>query len=825
MGRIIASALAVWSLLALVGGAADDAVDYTRDVRPILDRHCHKCHGPDEQNADLRLDTAAAIKIGGNAGPAIVPGKAAESLLIDAVTVAENASAMPPEGDRLSKAEAAILRRWIDQGARAPADERVASAAARKTSDHWAFQPIARDVQPPRLRDPWIRNPIDAFVLAKLSEAKLKPSSEADRAVLCRRVYLDLVGLPPSPEEVAEFLDDHSEGAYEALVDRLLASPHYGERWGRHWLDLARYADSNGYTIDGARSIWKYRDWVIDALNRDLPFDRFTIEQLAGDMLPKATTDQMVATGFHRNTQLNQEGGIDPEQYRVEAVVDRVSTTGSVFLGLTVGCARCHDHKYDPLSQREFYQLFAVFNGADEPSLPLPTTQQSKEEPALLAEIKEVESRIADVDNASGVRQQEWEAKLKHEIASLAESNATPAAVGVLQTFAAVLDKPEAKRTAAEKKLLLDEFHKQDRDRIPLTEMLEELQARQKQLKANVTTTLVMRERKTPRETFVHVRGDFLRHGAKVEPGTPAVLPPLGIAEGKPATRLDFARWLVDRRNPLTARVTVNRIWQQYFGQGIVATDNDFGTQGDRPTHPELLDWLAGRFIDDGWSMKAVHRLIVMSATYRQSSHGRADLRAKDPYNKLLGRQARLRLEAEIIRDSALAASGLLCETIGGPGVYPPQPGGIYRFTQRDKFWKESTGDDRYRRTMYTYFWRTSPHPLLTTFDAPDAAVTCTRRPRSNTPLQALTLANDRGLMELAAGLAQRVLRELPDDDDRARLDQAFRLCLVRSPTSGEVDDLAKFLQQQRATGNDDETAWAAVARVLINLDEFVTRE
>ncbi|HEX4130228.1 MAG TPA: PSD1 and planctomycete cytochrome C domain-containing protein [Pirellulales bacterium] len=831
---------------------ASETIDYMRQVRPIFQQHCVRCHGADEQNGDLRLDTAASMLQGGNSGSAIVAGRSGESLLIDAVTTGENSSTMPPEGegDRLTAAELKIIRQWIDQGAKGPADEQAADVSKPKGSDHWAYQPLRRDIQPPALDDPWIRNGIDAFVLEQLRAAKLKPSPEADRATLIRRLSLDLLGLPPSPAETDEFVNDTSPEAYERLVDRLLASPHYGERWGRHWLDLARYADSNGYTIDSGRSIWKYRDWVVEALNRDLPFNEFTIEQIAGDMLPKAALDQIIATGFHRNTQKNEEGGIDKEQFRVEAVVDRVSTTGSVFLGLTVGCARCHDHKYDRVSQREFYQLFAVFNGADEPTLSVPTEQQSKEEPALLAEIEDVRRRIADVDENNAIRQREWEERLAAELAELAKSKTAPDTLGVMEPFRAALKVPAEERTPAQKKLLGEEFKKHDRDRLVIVESLDELLERQKQLKANVTTTLVMKELKQPRDTFVHLRGDFLRPGAKVEPAVPAVLPPLAAAKGKRPTRLDFARWLVDPANPLTPRVTVNRVWQQYFGQGIVATENDFGTQGDRPTHPELLDWLAADFVrgaggwelgvgDDAagqspapspqpptaWSLKALHRLIVTSATYRQSSQGRADVRSRDPYNKLLARQARLRLEAEVIRDSALAASGLLSPTLGGPGVYPPQPDGVFRFTQRAKFWKESTGEDRYRRTLYTYFWRTSPYPLLTTFDAPDAATTCTRRPRSNTPLQALTLANDRGFMELAGGMAKRVLAEAPSGDDGGRLRYAFRLCLVRAPGDGELKDLQKFLARQRQSTDDDVKAWTAVARVLMNTDEFVTRE
>jgi hypothetical protein len=504
---------------------------------------------------------------GGNSGPALVAGKSAESLLIEAVTGGPNASAMPPEGPKLSPSQIVLLKRWIDEGAPGPSVEKAAATAVRK-SDHWAYQPLRRPAVPEASSKHagWARTPVDRFILARLDSAGLKPSEEADRRTLIRRVSLDLTGLPPSIAEVDAFLADSSEGAYERVVDRLLASPHYGERWGRHWLDLARYADSNGYTIDSARTIWKYRDWVIAALNRDLPFDQFTIEQIAGDMLPKATPDQITATGFHRNTMLNQEGGTDPEQFRVEAVVDRVSTTGNVFLGLTLGCARCHDHKYDAISQREFYQFFALLNNADEPTLSLPTTQQAKELPAIDAEVAAVEKRLAEADGAIDSRQKEWETKVNAQFAELSNGGTAPELLAMLAPIRAALAVPRDKRTKAQRKLILEEYRKHDVERAPLMAQLNEVKQRQKQIRSNVTTTLVMKEREEPRETFVHLRGDFLRPGARVEPGVPAVLAavvPLK-SEHQQADRLDLARWLVDRKNPLTPRVTVNRVWQEY---------------------------------------------------------------------------------------------------------------------------------------------------------------------------------------------------------------------------------------------------------------------
>ncbi len=814
---------------------AGEDIDFVRDIRPIFAARCQECHGATKQESGLRLDSGAAIASGGNSGPAIVAGKASESLLIHAVSGgSDEISKMPPKGAALEPAQIEQLKRWIDGGANVPPDSSVSDP--RRKTDHWSFQPLTRPATPQVTNPRWPRNPIDAFVLARLEAAGLQPSAEADRATLVRRLSLDLLGLPPTVEQVDEFLCDSGCDAYGRLVDRLLASPHYGERWGRHWLDVARYADSNGYTIDGGRSIWKYRDWVINALNRDLPFDQFTIEQLAGDLLPAARTDQVIATGFHRNTLVNEEGGTDPEQFRVEAVVDRVGTTGSAFLGLTLGCARCHDHKFDPISQREFYELFAIFNNADEPTLQVPTDQQAKEMPALVAEIEQSEKRLAEVDANSLGRQTEWEVKLAGRL-NLEQASDVPAAVrGALAV-------PPESRTDEQKQLLKQEYQKVDPERLPLAARIIELKESQKQLAAAITTTLVVRERKEPRLTHIHLRGDFLHPGAAVAPGAPAVLPPL-TPRGEKPDRLDFARWLVDARHPLTARVTVNRIWQIYFGQGLVATENDFGLQGDRPTHAELLDWLAGQLIENHWSLKALHRLIVTSATYRQASRMRDDLIAADPYNKLLGRQQRLRLEAEAIRDVSLAASGLLSREIGGPGVYPPQPQGIYRFTQQVKYWGENKNADRYRRGMYTYFWRSSPYPFLKTFDAPDAVVACTRRPRSNTPLQALTLANDRAFYEIAQGFAARICAD-GNQDDGQRIRAAFRCCLTREPSPDEISSLKQYLESQRArfaaAPQEAElvaassppavadpvhaAAWTMLARVLLNLDEFITRE
>lgn len=812
----------VGAIVLLMGGAGvlspSQSVDYLRDIKPVLASNCYGCHGSKVQMAGLRLNTAEAILKGNLKGPVVIPGKSGESQLISRVTGAGGITRMPFEKPPLLEEQIAKLRAWIDQGARVPASEPPDDGKA--VTAHWAFLSPVRPPLPPVKNEQWVRNEIDRFTLARLEKEAIAPSPEADRATLIRRVTLDLLGLPPSIEEVDAFLADQRRDAYEKLVQRLLESPHYGERWGRHWLDLARYADSNGYSIDAPREIWKYRDWVIDALNRDLPFDQFLIEQVAGDMLPDATVDQRVATGFHRNTPFNQEGGIDLEQFRIESVADRVSTTGTALLGLTLGCARCHDHKFDPISQREYFQLFAFLNNADEPTLDLASPEEVARRDAIRPQLRLLEKELQDY-------QSRW-------VKSLSEERRQQ----IRPEIFTILNLQPDQRDERQKQILAEFLKTQD---VALRERLitiEELKKREPKF----PTTLVMQERAAPRETYVHLGGDFTRKGDRVAPGVLSVLHPLPPKDQP--TRLDLARWLVDPRNPLIGRVTVNRMWQHYFGKGLVETENDFGTQGAPPTHRELLDWLAMEFVARGWSQKAMHRLIVTSATYRQASRQRPDLEERDPYNRLLARQTRLRLDAEIIRDAGLTSSALLDRKIGGPPVFPPQPEGVFGFTQIPRVWSASEGRDRHRRGMYTHFWRSAPHPALLLFDAPDAIATCTRRNRSTTPMQALTLLNDRAFLEIAQGLAQRVLGErLAGDAERMRY--AFRLCMARPPTAGESERLMRFLRQQleefRAApeearllappshaANADASqfaAWTAAARVLLNLDEFITRE
>jgi mono/diheme cytochrome c family protein len=804
--------------------------DFERDVRPLFAARCVNCHNADKQKAGLRLDDGPAALAGGDSGAVIVPGKSASSRLVHVVAGTDPDMKMPPKGPALTTAEVGKLRAWIDAGAKWPATS--TAAAGRRTSSHWAFQPLARPALPAVKKNAWVRTPIDRFVLARLEKEGIAPSPEADRVTLLRRLSLDLTGLPPTPEEVDAFLADTRSDAYERQVDRLLDSPHYGERWARHWLDAARYADSDGYEKDTGRPYaWRFRQWVIEALNRDLPFDRFTIEQLAGDLLPKATPEQKIATGFHRNTLTNREGGVDREQFRVEAVMDRVSTTGKVWLGVTVGCTQCHDHKYDPFTQREYYQFFAFFNGDEEVDLAAPLPGEAEE---LAAKQKAHAVKRATLAKAVEERKKELQATLAKWEAALtdAERAKLPAAV------AAALKVEPAKRAPAQAKAVADHVAEADAMLAKRTKAL----AAHDKLAPTVSKAQTLAAGKG-RTTNVFIRGDFLRKGVAVTPNTPAVLPPLPTANGRTPTRLDLAKWLVAADQPLTPRVTVNGVWLKYFGRGLVNTPEDFGTQGEKPSHPELLDWLAGRFIADGWSLKKLHRLIVTSAVYRQASHARSELKDRDPLNVLLARQARQRLEAETLRDNALAVSGLLSHKLGGPSVRPPQPAGVSELTYAGSArWEESRGEDRYRRGLYTWFQRTSPYPMMMTFDSPDSNVCVVRRERSNTPLQALTLLNDTVFVEAAQALGRRVLAAADDPAGRAR--QVVRLGLGREPSSAERERLVQLaaalkrlaaaspaeaakLAGAAAKGGDaaEAAAWVGVARAVMNLDEFVTRE
>jgi hypothetical protein len=696
---------------------AAERVQFNRDIRPLLAAKCYACHGPDEEKreADLRLDLRAEAT-----REAIKPGQPEQSEFWKRITSHDVEEVMPPPSSpkQLTESERLLFRQWIAEGA--------------EYQQHWSFQPIETPLPPTREAS----NPIDAFICAELSRHHLEPAPQADPATLIRRVSLDLTGLPPPSEEVQKFVAEcqrlpGSDLPYLRLVDRLLTSPHFGERWARHWLDMARYADSNGFLGDAVRpNAWRYRDWVIDAINRDLPFDQFTIEQIAGDLLPNPTLDQITATGFHRNAALNTEAGVDKEEARFQNLADRVNTTGRVWMGLTVGCAQCHTHKYDPITIRDYYSLYAFFNNTED------RDEVSTKAPAL-AEIM------------------------------------------------------------------------QDR-----------------------------------RQTYVHMAGDYARRGPDVMPASLSALPALQDSGQREANRLDLARWLVSPQHPLTSRVAVNHVWSKLFGIGLVSTPDDFGATGEPPSHPELLDFLASQFMRQGWSRKQLIRLMVTSATYQQSADHRKDIVALDPLNRLLSRQNRLRLDAEILRDSALCASGLLTRNLGGPSIKPPLPGDIFDVGRSVK-WEVSQNNERYRRGLYILTMRSLLYPMLTTFDAPDAADACVRRERSNTPLQALTMMNDPVFVEAAQALALRVIREAPKDLDQ-RLRHLFFLVLNRPPLSSEIQRLNAFYHEHHArvesggkealkilgiiesTIPSDQRLQTAtlvgLARVLMNLDEFINR-
>ena len=861
--RSLRSWLVVAALLVGHSGRAAGP-DFSRDVRPILSNRCFKCHGPDDahREAGLRLDVrdAALAELDSGTRP-IVPGHPDDSELIARITSTDPDLVMPPPHTKvtLTENERRILTEWIAAGA----EYRL----------HWAFVKPQRPAVPHDEHDVWSRNDIDRFVAARLRREEIVPSPEADRATLCRRVHLDLVGLPPTPAELDAFLADEAPGSYERLVDRLLASPRYGERWARRWLDLARYADTNGYEKDRDRSIWPWRDWVIQALNDDMPFDRFTICQIAGDLLPGATPDDIVATGFHRNTMINEEGGIDPLEFRYLAMVDRVGTTGATWLGLTTACAQCHTHKFDPLTHTDYFALMALLDNADEPEWTIPSADRDRRQAdtrrrieeawaALPAALTDREQRFSAWDQEESSRATAWHVARPVTVASslphvvvrddgsllaggdVAKSTVydvalPPAATetrGHTAAEEAVLAKPDAARSAAERTLIEQRFLAS----VPeLSKPVQEIRRLEDALREG-TKTLVLRERPADnrRVTRRRHRGEYTQPEEEVAAATPAFLPSLPTTV--PADRLALANWLVSPDNPLTPRVTVNRHWQAFFGRGIVATLEDFGHQGDPPSHPELLDWLAGAFRDDlGWSTKKLHRLIVTSATYRQASSVVPTLAARDPANVLLARGPRVRLDAEVIRDSMLAAAGILSPKMGGPGVRPPQPEGITEVTFGGPKWPASTGEDRHRRSIYTYQKRTAPFAMSVTFDGPSGEACVVRRDVSNSALQALTLLNDPMFMEAARALGAAVMQAGSGDD--VRLTDLGRRLLARPFDPIEHAALAEYLATQRqriAAGELDaarlaggpgpdaaeQAAWMLVARAAMNLDEAIVK-
>jgi mono/diheme cytochrome c family protein len=987
--------------------AAPVQIDFAREIQPIFAEHCTECHGATKPKAGLNLTDHASVVGKLKSGEhAVVPRQTAQSELLRRITTHDADDLMPPpdQGKRLSQPQIALIRQWIAEGA--------------KWSIHWAYRPLAQP-KPPKVKNAaWPQNDLDRFVLAQLQAKQIQPSLPADRTTLIKRLSYDLLGLPPSPTEVDDFINDKSPNAYAKLVGRLLASPHFGERWGRHWLDKARYADSDGYEKDRARpNAWRYRDWLIHAINRDLPFDQFTIEQLAGDLLPNATDSQKLATAFNRQTLTNTEGGTDQEQWRVAAVMDRVETLSTVWLGLTVGCARCHNHKYDQISQQEYYQFFAYFNNGDESNASVKRSEKEHEvwlatkaahdasglalkkklaarDKVLKAQLPKLEQQLrakmaaraaqpetfhplkaptlkgpkgvkftlqkdgsflvtgtnppkaaytleftTDVkeitglkiealtdaslkaqgpgrtahgnfvlnhiqmyatDNAkfdvkkhrvtlSGARadfaQDKWPAAHAIDGKTGEGINGTGWAVGprygqphwlvvttakpitfagstkirlVLEQqygsqhtlgkfrvtartgqsagdgipveVAKILKVESSQRSAGQTAKLLAHFSANDAEAKKLRAELA-----QPAPKPPVMSVRVISQRtKNQRATHVLHRGEFKQPKGAVNANTLATLPK--IQNRKQGDRLDLARWLVDGKNPLAPRVAVNHIWANLFGEGLVGTMNDFGVRGDTPIHPALLDWLAAEFIKRKWSRKELIRLIVSSATYRQSSAHRPELADLDPNNRLWHRQNRFRVEAEIIRDLALAASGLLSKKVGGPSVFPPLPAGVAALSYANNFkWNTSKGEDRYRRGLYTFFKRTSPHPNLLLFDCPDSNLTCVKRNISNTPLAALTTLNNEVYTEAAKALAQRMMKAAASDT--GRIAHGFRLCVARAPSAPEHTALmnlfnkAKLYYQANVAeakafgGNPEASAWTATARVLLNLDEFITRE
>lgn len=854
--------LRVSSLFLLALGAAFNlpAVDFSADVQPIFKAKCYACHGGAQTMSGLRLDAKAEAMKGGYSGQVIVPGNSSESKLLHRVAGAKGVAVMPPGTKGLSPQEVTTLRMWIDQGAPWP-DALSSSPAKRNTSVeagpvHWAFRPIRHPDVPATGNASWAVNPIDKFVLSRLEREKVAPSPEADKRTLLRRVSLDLTGLPPTGEELELFLADRSPSAYERAVQRLLSSPHFGERWARPWLDRARYADSDGYEKDWVRPYaWRWRNWVIDALNSDMPFDRFSVEQIAGDLLPSATTEQLVATGFHRNTLTNREGGIDNKQFEFEAAIDRTNTVAATWLGLTMGCAQCHDHKYDPVSQKDYYSLFAFFENVEEVDrdAPLPgelgpylrgRDEYRRKRTELLEQYKVPELQPA------------WEKQMLEASANPGKRTDWDLAWDCLLKLTEggdgekIMRIPAEKRTERERNILTDHFvrnfHFAVGPKVYAEVKFKELDGKLRDLyKAYPQLTQAMTIGNGPSApSFLRVRGDYRTNGIEVQAASPAVLPGMKTGSAK-ATRLDLANWIVSPENPLPARVTVNWVWQELFGKGLVRTPDDFGTRAEAPSHPELLDFLAAGFIENGWSMKQLIRTIVTSATYKQSSNLRPDLQNSDPDNRLLARQARLRLPAELIRDSALSVAGLLSPEIGGKSVFPPQPKGVVELgygSRGTAAWPESVGKDRYRRGLYIHFQRSTPYPMLVNFDAPKASVAVCKREASNTPLQALNLLNDPAFMEAAESLAYRALMaSMPSFEQR--LFTLSELALGRRPNEREAGQYRRFFDKQKAIFESDRAAaaelasaslsgldkpeiaaWVSLASVVLNLDEFVTR-
>ncbi len=830
--RATIAVLAFTGLLGSAGSTAAEQVDFAREIQPIFEERCIACHGSETQLHGFRLDRRADAFKGGDSGvPAILPGKSSNSLLLRYVAGLDPEVVMPPEGPRLTSEQVELLRRWIDQGALWP-QEGDSSEVQPPISDHWAFQPISRPDLPAVQAEEWVRNPIDAFVLAKLEAKGWKPGPAAKPPQLLRRLYLNLIGLPPNLAEQKSFLTEPSETTYKAIIDDLLARPAYGERWGRHWLDLVRYAESNGYERDGTKPhVWRYRDYVIRSFNRDKPFDRFVLEQLAGDELADASAETLIATGYFRLGPWDDEPA-DPATDRFDQLDDIVSTTSQVFLGLTLGCARCHNHKFDPLTAQDYYSMVAVFNGLQrsrngrsELDLPIGTPQQLATYSAKSREIERLKEELSLL-----------RATLRHNYLESGQTNLPALAVQAFLT----------QDPTREQKGLVQAFQEQleeEVDNASMPEVIRE-QMRTKELRIEALEAsrpellrgyFMHEPSPNPPATHLLIRGSAANPGPEVAPAVPAILEnvPLEPESGTRASgwRLALARWLVHPRNPLTARVIVNRIWQKHFGLGLVRSPSDFGARGEKPTHPELLDWLAHWFTREGWSFKKLHRLILSSNSYRMSRQWNPDYGAEDPENRLLWRMPRVRLEVEAIRDSMLAVSGRLNRRMYGPSMYPRiSKAALAGHSDPDTIWKPSGEEDRSRRTIYVFLKRSMIVPMLEVLDLCDTTKTASRRMTTSVAPQALTLFNGEFVNQQARYLAARLENDVGTDPEK-QIERAYILALTRPPTVREKQNLLAFIEQEsrnqvQQEGVDPENARMGalreMCRVIFNLNEFV---
>jgi hypothetical protein len=837
LGFVVAG-LSVSGMAPLVTGTAHGqtplpaVVEFNRDIRPIISDNCFACHGPDKnkRKADLRLDTEEGAFADRGGMQPLVPGKRDQSVLFQRITADTEKKRMPPAkfGKQLTPRQIDLIGKWIEQGA--------------KYQKHWSLI-AAKRPDLPKAGDPaWAKNAIDHFILARLDQEGLKPSPEADRHTLIRRLSFDLTGLPPTPDEVDAFVNNPSSDAYEKLVDRLLASKHFGERMALYWLDLVRYADTGGYHSDNHRDIALYRDYVINAFNDNKPFNQFTIEQLAGDLLPTATRDQKIASGYNRLLMTTEEGGAQAKEYQAKYAADRVRNVSVVWLGSTMGCAECHDHKFDPFTTKDFYRFASFFADLKENAVGR-QAQSLLPSPEQAAQLQNLDEQMIPLQKLLNTSTPELEAAQAAWERSIHEKGVE----GLPKEIVAIVVRDSSKRDAKQQQALAVYFRSIASSLAEPRRQLADLQRQRDEIKKAVPATLIS-EAVAPRVMRVLPRGNWLDDsGEIVAPDVPASLTSLSLTERR-ANRLDLAQWMLTPQNPLVARVFVNRLWKMAFGQGIVRTLDDFGSQGAWPTHLELLDWLAVEFRESGWNVKHVLKLMMMSYTYRQSSQPSELLKQRDPYNYLLARQARFRIDAEMVRDNALAVSGLLARQIGGPSVKPYQPAGYWamlNFPKRE--WQKDQGESVYRRGLYTYWCRTFPHPSLVAFDAPSREECTVERPRSNTPLQALVLLNDPIYVEAARALAERTIREVSAGGVEQRIHFVYRQAVGRTAQPGELKLLENLLVQHLGQYRADRpaaaallkvgdravpmgmdsaelAAWTSVARVVLNLHETITR-